>query len=143
VIYRFNLEKEIKMRRVMMINAVGWVILTFSFTPVSQASFLRETSIGRTGIKLCALSNENREAIWIETTKDGVRSRLKDPGSAVFKDVYFKDYEATPMVCGKVNSKNGFGGMTGFQRFVASGSELVFLEEEVSDFNKAWNKICK
>lgn len=86
---------------------------------------------------------EIKQASWIATSQTAVKNRLKDPRSAEFRNVFFKDYEGAPMVCGEVNSNNGFGGKAGFQRFIASGEELVYMEEEVSDFNKAWSKICK
>ncbi len=92
--------------------------------------------------QLAAKHDEQKQDTWIAISKTAVKNRLRDPKSAEFKDVYFKSYDSTPMVCGTVNSNNGFGGKTGFQRFVASGVELVFLEEEVSEFNKAWKKIC-
>lgn len=74
-----------------------------------------------------------------------VRAKLKDPGSAEFKDVYFnRGGDGIPMTCGQVNGKNSFGGRNGYQRFISSGSsELTFLEEEVSDFVIVWNRFCR
>lgn len=88
------------------------------------------------------LSDQRKQALWIEETKDGVRRRLKDAGSAEFRNVFFNEYEDGPIVCGEVNSKNGFGGYTGFQHFVGSGTKLVFLEEEVDGFSEVWNEMC-
>ena len=36
--------------------------------------------------------------------------------------------EGISVRCGEVNSKNGFGGYSGYQRYVAGTSSLVFLE---------------
>ena len=78
---------------------------------------------------------------WMDKGMDAVRSRLKDPGSAQFRKVYFRrGSDGIPMTCGQVNSKNSFGGMTGFQHFISAGREdLTFLEDEVQDFAQLWN----
>ena len=45
-----------------------------------------------------------------------VRTALKDPESATFKELNYVDGRA---LCGQVNAKNSYGGYTGFRRFVA------------------------
>ena len=72
----------------------------------------------------------------IEASKDGVSSLLKDPKSAVFQNVGYVDH-LTPAVCGQANSRNSFGGMTGFQRFIARGETMVLLERQSDDFYDA------
>ncbi|MEG2432129.1 MAG: hypothetical protein RSB25_10785 [Acinetobacter sp.] len=52
---------------------------------------------------------------------------LKDPDSA--------DIRTHRGNCGEVNSKNGFGGYTGFKRFIAS-SAIVAIEGENMDSNE-------
>ncbi len=89
-----------------------------------------------------AREEKMQENLWIIKTQDGVRSRLKDPASAEFRNVFFKRHEGTPIACGEVNSKNGFGGFTGFQHFVGAGETMIYLEEEVSDFSQVWNEMC-
>lgn len=85
-----------------------------------------------------------RESSWVERGKEAVLSKLKDPDSAQFNDVYF--YRAkgqVPVACGQVNSKNSFGGYGGFLGFISAGKpELTYLEEEVKDFVDLWNKLC-
>jgi hypothetical protein len=86
-----------------------------------------------------------KESAWIARCQGAVQAKLKDPGSAQFKEVYFyRSKEGTvPVTCGKVNSKNSFGGYGGFQRFVSAGTpEMTFLEEEVTDFVPVWNTFC-
>jgi hypothetical protein len=85
---------------------------------------------------------EAREIAWNNKGEDAVRSKLKDPQSAEFTEVRFSDKGGKPMTCGYVNSKNGFGGYTGRQRFVAAGDQLAFLEEEGSDFQQIWSRYC-
>ncbi|OLS61874.1 hypothetical protein PSEMO_32470 [Pseudomonas putida] len=63
---------------------------------------------------------------------------LKDPGSAEFRN--------QNEFCGEVNSKNSFGGYTGFQRFIAASRDLVVFERDSglspAEFAKAWNQVC-
>ena len=66
---------------------------------------------------------------------------LKDPGSAKYQDVQAYALGAGYVFCGRVNSKNGFGGYTGFQRFVA-GPGMVGTEQTVSDFPVLWQQAC-
>lgn len=78
-------------------------------------------------------------------SRDGVRARLRDPDSAEFRNVgYYSGGPEGAAVCGEVNAKNGFGGFTGFERFVAMGPETAFLESEVatSEFATVWDTLC-
>lgn len=62
---------------------------------------------------------------------------LKDPDSATIRN--------QNGFCGEVNSKNSFGGYTGFRRFI-SNSVVVAIEGEnmsSSEFQKVWDQICK
>jgi len=85
-----------------------------------------------------------REVAWIEKGKAMVQSKLKDPGSAEFKDVFFfRGRDGIPMTCGQVNGKNAFGGRPGFRRFISAGSaEMTFIEDEVSEFSELWGRFC-
>lgn len=85
-----------------------------------------------------------QELLWVERGKQVVKSKLKDPNSAEFRNVFFhRGSDDIPVTCGEVNSKNSFGGFGGFQKFISAGSaEMTFLEEEVSDFWNLWNTLC-
>lgn len=85
---------------------------------------------------------EQQKEIWIVRSQDGIRKKLKDPSSAKFQNSLFVEFEGIPMVCGEVNAKNSFGAYEGFQRFVAGGSNMAFLESEVADFENLWSQIC-
>ena len=64
-------------------------------------------------------------------------NHLKDPSSAEIRNHSGN--------CGEVNSKNSFGGYTGFKRFIATPT-IVMIEGEVIDpaeFQKAWEQACK
>jgi hypothetical protein len=86
-------------------------------------------------------SERDKEVIFVERSKRAVKSILKDPNSAEFKDVYFS--KKSNVACGKVNSKNGFGGYVGFKRFISGTTpDLTFIEDQVKDFYILWNKMC-
>lgn len=78
----------------------------------------------------------------LKIAQDNVRARLKDPASATFKGEFVAK---TGIPCGEVNSKNSFGGYTGYQRYMASGGGLAVLESDMApeEFDKAWLKLCR
>ena len=75
-----------------------------------------------------------------------LRGELKDPDSMKVRNEvvpYGKAY-----LCGEVNSKNSFGGMTGYKGFIASPSKTVPIAiqgENMDDteFQKSWNALCR
>lgn len=85
-----------------------------------------------------------KKQAWIQRTEDTIRQKLKDPDSAKFRNAAFVRFHNAPLVCGEVNSKNGFGGFTGYQHFIGGGQTMAFLEEDFApgEFAKVWNKIC-
>lgn len=59
-----------------------------------------------------------REAAITDSTalaQRHVQERLKDPGSAMFRNVTFNP--TTGSVCGEVNARNSYGGYTGYSYF--------------------------
>jgi len=76
--------------------------------------------------------------------REAVLSNLKDPESAKFGQTYIStDKNGVHYVCGTVNTKNGFGGMTGFQPFISLGStQMTWLPENSETFAGDWNKYC-
>jgi len=67
-----------------------------------------------------------------------VKAVLRDPESAEFRHV-------KPGVCGYVNARNGFGGMSGFQRFVITDAGPVLETHpqlNLSAFNRLWRENC-
>lgn len=90
-------------------------------------------------------TTDAKKIAWMDKGKQAAESKLKDPSSAKFRNVYFhRGADNIPMTCGEVNSKNSYGGYGGFQKFVSAGnSELTFLEEQVADFNNVWNRFCR
>lgn len=83
-----------------------------------------------------------KQNLWNEKGKDAIRSRLKDPSSAVFNNVFFND-NGIPTSCGEINSKNSFGAYTGYQSYLYAGDNFAMLEEENKAlFVKTWNELC-
>jgi hypothetical protein len=73
-----------------------------------------------------------------------VKPALKDPDSAQFRGVFVSGNKLFWHVCGEVNSKNSFGGYTGFQRFMVDGDgKLVSFEQNNSEFPTLWATWCK
>lgn len=116
----------------------GWVATQFlsKDQPASYAAQTRPQSIED--------YDDRQRQRWIAIGMLAVKERLRDPGSAEFKDVYFMvGRKKVPVTCGRVNSKNGFGAYGGFERFLSAGqTELTYLESEVADFQYVWNEFC-
>lgn len=90
-----------------------------------------------------AQQTSSNQDVWNAKGQEAIRRKLKDPGSAQFRNVRFSQTSGVPVTCGEVNSKNSYGGYSGFQRFVASGEgNLAFLETQVSDFSNVWKQMC-
>ena len=73
-----------------------------------------------------------------------IKPRLKDPSSAEFSNITFKQStaERSMIICGYVNSKNAFGGMTGPQRFVTGGTVAIEDEIGAANMDTLWNLYC-
>lgn len=58
-----------------------------------------------------------------------IKAGAREPGSVRFRDVFTvnlgDDSERLILVCGQVMGRNGFGGYTGFDRFVATSERDV------------------
>ncbi len=94
-----------------------------------------------------SFAQTTQELTWIEVGKEAVREKLKDADSANFRNTFFNyaslQGKRIPVSCGEVNSKNSFGGYTGFERYVSAGEGLTYLESEVSDFSTVWSTLCQ
>lgn len=67
-----------------------------------------------------------------------VQSMLRDPDSAEFTGLAVHG----DVVCGYVNARNGFGGMTGPQRFIYQGYAEI-EEAGGSGFSERWTRLCR
>ncbi|MBP5790611.1 MAG: hypothetical protein J6W29_10330 [Neisseriaceae bacterium] len=88
--------------------------------------------------KIKKQQESNRALVEMEV-REWVKSNLKDPSSAQFRNqVEF---------CGEVNAKNAFGGYTGFKKFIAIATKekQVVFEDTFDDpniFVELWNGVC-
>jgi hypothetical protein len=77
---------------------------------------------------------------YAATTRTLVTAMLKDPASGRFGIVF---HGRGKSVCGTINARNGFGGMTGQKAFVRVGNALPMFEDSWNEsFVTAWNKYC-
>lgn len=85
---------------------------------------------------------DKRERIQLRIAmgQDSVTKILKDPDSAKFGKVVFRE---PGVICGYVNAKNSFGGYTGEQAFISLGTpEMTWIDGQSKDFKKIWNERC-
>ncbi|WP_311239306.1 MULTISPECIES: hypothetical protein [unclassified Xanthomonas] len=125
------------------------VALAFAMTRIGAQVVPRsESAAAKTKAKhsMTAAENKAQQEKWFgaETTvaaERAVRSELKDPDAAQFRDVRANYTEKFGVVaCGRVNARNELGGYAGFRRFV-SGGKSVILEgrDNIAD---AWAGAC-
>nr|WP_298931167.1 zinc ribbon domain-containing protein [uncultured Erythrobacter sp.] len=141
-------------KKVAKTSKVGCAVIAIAF--IAMLSFCKpDENAGSGGSASTTVASEEDEDTppdqatqmrIVVASQDGVRSRLKDPESADFRNVgyYSGGSEGASAVCGEVNAKNSFGGFTGFERFVALGEDIAFLESDVeaSEFAKVWKSVC-
>lgn len=103
-------------------------------------SFLPKPKPGPTATQPAAkpvgMSDEERR---VRAERD-VKDRLRDPESADFGPMTVR----SGVVCGTVNSRNGFGGMSGKQRFISRAGAITVFADDVKGegFNETWNSLC-
>lgn len=74
--------------------------------------------------------------------KTVLESMLKDPSTAEYQNVYaVPEPNGLFAFCGEVNAKNGFGGFTGYLRFIATPVG-AFLGD-APDFDQTWSSECE
>lgn len=94
----------------------------------------------------------NWTAAQIRTAaRTAVTNRLRDPGSAQFRNVRrHVNSLGTTTFCGEVNSRNVYGGMTGFRRFHSGVTDRGEASGRINDegglmatvFQATWERIC-
>lgn len=72
-----------------------------------------------------------------------LRESLLDPNSADFRNVVVVRRPDVEAVCGELNADNGYGGRTGYKRFIG-GATAIFVEGQPTpaQFDDAWDRIC-
>ena len=84
------------------------------------------------------------DVTWRLVAERVVKERLRDPDSAEFSNMKVSPPtdDSPAIICGYVNSKNGFGGMTGPQRFIAGGTVLIEEQVTAEQMQIAWSRFC-
>lgn len=83
------------------------------------------------------------EGRLIYTAKDHIAQMMKDPGSTEFRNVFVSRDAEGAVVCGEVNSKNSFGGYSGFQRFISvDPMNIVETGMKKGEMDSLWQKFC-
>lgn len=81
-----------------------------------------------------------------------VTDRLRDPSSAQFRSVRrYVNSLGTTTYCGEINSRNAYGGMTGFRRFHSGVTDRGEASALINDegglmgtlFEATWERICE
>ncbi len=67
----------------------------------------------------------------IAAAKRAMAKELKDPASTKYRNVFIhKSKEGHVTVCGEINSKNGYGGYSGWHKFMYSDNEVWMIPTE-------------
>lgn len=115
-----------------------------------EARYQREKRNGSGGASITVSGEPSAiDEVFVgrENAKESVRAVLRDPESAVFTGMRRgrRINGGDGMVCGSVNSKNGFGAFTGPIRFLVTG-DVVMLESISTSraFVRAnWRALCE
>jgi hypothetical protein len=80
---------------------------------------------------------------FIADEEERIRTGLRDPESARFRNESVSTSRSRATLCGQVNSKNAVGGYEGFQRFI-SAQTLLLIEGTIGpeEMNRQWTKLC-
>lgn len=72
-----------------------------------------------------------------------IRSQLKDPESAKFRnvDAYFTK-DGDTVACGEVNAKNSFGAYEGYKWFIGTGNNVLFDGDTEKKFVDVVKELC-
>lgn len=99
----------------------------------------------RTVEQIAADEKEVRRRLYapIARARILIESSSKDAGSLKFQNEFNSDYgSGNDIVCGQVNGKNGFGGYTGFTRFIVDSKTILLDGRDTQKFQAAWKKFC-
>jgi hypothetical protein len=84
-----------------------------------------------------------KQAASVGAGQAAIKSSLRDPESAKFRNVHFYSGGGVPVTCGEVNARNGFGGYSGYERFVAASDIISATESQVEGgLGPVWDKYC-
>jgi hypothetical protein len=125
------------------LTAIVLVVGLFVFLMISELSKVKGTGSSVSTATVSTTQTFDMHGYAYQTI-DNLAGMLKDADSAEFRNVQVVEsvgeLKGMKLVVGEVNSKNSFGGYTGFQAFVGTPA-LVSVESQMSadEFRKFWN----
>jgi len=85
-----------------------------------------------------------QDARLIDAKEALLKSKLKVPDSARFKDVFVSAAGGAREVCGRIDALNSFGGRTGYQRFIMGDAANVLESDYGSaEMDQSWGRYCE
>lgn len=117
-------------------NANQWSISRVILTVVGMIG------LGIFFLALYGLLHPNPAAEALRNSKAAVEYQLKDAGSAEYRNLRVYSMNAGRLVvCGEVNSRNSFGAMAGYVRFISVNAGKAVVETDMVDrtsFDDLW-----
>lgn len=117
-------------------NANQWSISRVILTVVGMIG------LGIFFLVLYGLLHPNPAAEALRNSKAAVAFHLKDAGSAEYRNLRVYSMNAGRLVvCGEVNSRNSFGAMAGYVRFIGVNAGEAVVETDMVDrtsFDDLW-----
>lgn len=84
--------------------------------------------------------------IMISSAKESLKSKLKDPYSVVFENIFMsKGANGSDVVCGEFNAKNGYGGYVGNKKFFyieTGGDPIIEIEGSSVISGDLYDALC-
>lgn len=109
-----------------------------TLTPQQRAARVQAQEIQRT------FNQIRRDRQTLEArAQETIRQSLRDPSSAQFRHLFA--FLGTQTVCGEVNGRNAFGGLTGFQPFIVINGTPFIREgtrQQILQFEEMFRSSC-
>lgn len=122
---------------VVLISVVGW-IGEMTQTPAQRSARYEAQELQRSINQL----RRDREDLEFRA-QEAVRRSLRDPSSAQFRSLF--PLLGTRTVCGEVNARNAFGGLTGFRPFIVINGTAFIREgshQQILQFEEMFRSSC-
>jgi len=108
---------------------------------------MRQLAVLFCALSIASCGNASKTADdsgYLIVGQDRIKSRLRDPESAQFSGLQVSRKSGVVAICGMVNSKNGFGGMSGPQRFITGGATAIEGDGtmDAANFQQSWDMMC-
>lgn len=103
-------------------------------------------SINRWNDNCAASSPLAQKALFVTValTKQRLHDALRDPEGTRYRDVRAMASGSRVSLCGEINMRNGFGGFTGYKRFIADGGAIVLPDSDLNEvvIARDWSAHC-